>query len=168
MSDEPHATPAGPAPETDHPNVPVHPPVVFVGAFVAAVVLELAFPSKAVLTLGRFGDAAGMLIAAAGFLFGAWALLAFRKGGENPLPNTRTETVLDTGPYRYSRNPMYVAMALVSVGMAFAFSNAWLFATTIAAMIVIRVVVISREEAYLQKKFGGAYTAYKKKVRRWL
>ncbi len=168
MSDETETPIEGPAPERDHPHVPVHPPVVFLAAFLVAVVLELIFPTRVFNALGRFGDGVGMLVAAAGFLLGAWALLAFRSGGENPLPNTRTETVLASGPYRFSRNPMYVAMALVSFGMAFAFSNAWLLATTVVALIVIRFAVIAREEKYLQAKFGGAYTEYKRKVRRWV
>lgn len=168
MSEETGTPTEGPAPERDHPNVPVHPPVVFLAAFLVAVVLELIFPTRAFHALGRFGDAVGMLLAAAGFLIGAWALLAFRAGGENPSPNTRTDQVLTSGPYRFSRNPIYVAMALVSFGMAFAFSNAWLLATTVIALIVIRFFVIAREEKYLQAKFGGAYTAYKRKVRRWV
>ena len=152
----------------DHPNVPVPPPAVFAGAFVAGFLLQLIYDTSPGATAGGASDAIGGALIILGLGLGGWAILTFRKAGENPLPNTRTEAVLDRGPYRFSRNPMYVAMALVSFGIAFALSNAWMLLTTIIAMITVHVLVIRREEAYLQGKFGGAYTAYRERVRRWI
>jgi len=152
----------------DGANVRMPPPAIYAGAFAAGVVLNFVAPTAKSVSAGGFGDALGAALALAGLGVGTWALLLFGQAGENPLPHTATEQVLTRGPYRFTRNPMYLAMSLVSFGGAFALSNAWLLATTVAAMLLVDVFVIRREEAYLAAKFGGAYTAYKDKVRRWI
>ena len=72
------------------------------------------------------------------------------------------------GPYRFTRNPIYLGMVLSLTGLAIAFGNLWLLTMLVPFVLVIRYGVIAREEAYLERKFGDAYRAYRARVRRWL
>jgi len=73
-----------------------------------------------------------------------------------------------SGPYRFTRNPIYVGMFLGQTGLAIGFNSLWLLASLVAFYFVIRHGVVAREEAYLEGKFAGAYMDYKSRVRRWL
>jgi protein-S-isoprenylcysteine O-methyltransferase Ste14 len=77
-------------------------------------------------------------------------------------------TIVETGPYRFTRNPIYLGMVLGLIGLAIAFNSLWLLVTLVPFALVIRYAVITREEAYLERKFGEVYLAYKSRVRRWL
>jgi protein-S-isoprenylcysteine O-methyltransferase Ste14 len=72
------------------------------------------------------------------------------------------------GPYRYSRNPIYVGMFLGLVGIAIGFDSLWPLVLLVPFFLVIRYGVVAREEAYLERKFGDGYGTYKRRVRRWL
>src|SRR5262249_48840277 len=71
-------------------------------------------------------------------------------------------------PYRFTRNPIYLAMVLGLIGLAIAFDSLWILATLVLFYLVIRYGVVAREEAYLERKFGGVYLGYKSPARRWL
>jgi protein-S-isoprenylcysteine O-methyltransferase Ste14 len=79
-----------------------------------------------------------------------------------------TTTIVTGGPYRCTRNPIYVAMFLGQGGLAVGFNSLWLLATLVPFYFVIRYGVVAREEAYLERKFAGLYLDYKSRVRRWL
>jgi protein-S-isoprenylcysteine O-methyltransferase Ste14 len=72
------------------------------------------------------------------------------------------------GPYRFSRNPIYLAFSLFQLGIAIWVNSAWLLATLVGAVALIHSVVIPKEEQYLEGKFGEQYLDYKASVRRWL
>jgi len=72
------------------------------------------------------------------------------------------------GPYRFSRNPIYLAFSLLHLGIAIWVNSLWLVATLVASVAVIAWVVIPREEQYLERRFGAEYVEYKKSVRRWV
>ena len=79
-----------------------------------------------------------------------------------------TTTIVDTGPYRFTRNPIYLAMVLGLIGLAIAFNTLWLLLVPVPFALVTRYGVIAREEAYLDRKFGDVYRRYRSRVRRWL
>jgi protein-S-isoprenylcysteine O-methyltransferase Ste14 len=106
-----------------------------------------------------------VLVAVALFLY---AVRTFRAAG-TPVPGNRpTITIVRTGPYRCSRNPIYLAFSLFQLGIAVWVHSVWLLATLVGAVALIHYVVILREEQYLERKFGAQYLDYKASVRRWL
>jgi len=106
-------------------------------------------------------------VAAAVALF-AYAVRTFRAAG-TPVPgNEPTTVIVRTGPYCFTRNPIYLAFSLLHLGLAIWIDSLWLVGTLIAALAVMALVVIPREERYLERKFGAEYLDYKAAVRRWL
>lgn len=98
----------------------------------------------------------------------AYAAALFRAAG-TPVPARKPTTVIvRTGPYRFSRNPIYLAFSLLQLGIAIWVNSVWLLATLGGAVALIQYVVIPREEQYLQRRFGPQYLSYKASVRRWL
>ena len=98
----------------------------------------------------------------------AWAIVTVTRAGSN-VPTTRpTTAIVESGPYRFTRNPIYVGMCVGLVGLAIAFDELWLLIVLVPFALVIRYGVIAREEAYLERKFGDVYRGYRSRVRRWL
>jgi protein-S-isoprenylcysteine O-methyltransferase Ste14 len=106
-----------------------------------------------------------VLVAVALFLY---AVRTFRTAG-TPVPGNRpTTTIVRTGPYRCSRNPIYLSFSLLQLGVAFWVNSLWLLVTLMPAVALMSFVVIPREEQYLETRFPSDYLAYKASVRRWL
>jgi protein-S-isoprenylcysteine O-methyltransferase Ste14 len=92
----------------------------------------------------------------------------FRAAG-TPIPGNRpTTTIVRTGPYRFSRNPIYLAFSLLQLGIALRVDSLWLVVTLVPAVALMSFVVVPREERYLEARFPSEYLAYKASVRRWL
>ena len=142
----------------------VRPPRVYLAAIVSGALLQLAVP----LPFLPRGMAVGAI-----FVLGAIALLwysvaLFRAAG-TPVPARKpTTAIVRTGPYRFSRNPIYVAYSLFLLGIAIWLNSLWLLATLAVAMALMHFIVIRREEEYLERRFGSEYLGYKASVRRWL
>jgi len=98
----------------------------------------------------------------------AWAIVTITKGGSNVPTNLPTTTIVEGGPYRFTRNPIYLGMFLGLIGLAIAFDNLWLPIMLVPFAFVIRYAVVAREETYLERKFGDVYRDYRSRVRRWL
>jgi protein-S-isoprenylcysteine O-methyltransferase Ste14 len=97
-----------------------------------------------------------------------WAIATITRAGSNVPTNMPTTSIVDTGPYRFTRNPIYLAMMLGLVGLAIAFDSPWPLVTLVPFALVIRYGVVAREEAYLERTFGEVYRRYRARVRRWL
>jgi protein-S-isoprenylcysteine O-methyltransferase Ste14 len=111
----------------------------------------------------------GWGVAGASFLLlGGWAVLLFRRSGQNENPWTPTTEVVRRGPYRITRNPMYLQMVLILIGVGIALANGWLLLLAPVCAWALQRWVILPEEAYLERKFGEGYSVYKRRVRRWL
>jgi protein-S-isoprenylcysteine O-methyltransferase Ste14 len=109
----------------------------------------------------------GVLVAMATALFSS-SIGQLRRAG-TPVPgNQPTTAIVCTGPYRFSRNPIYLAFFAAHLGVAIWVNSVWLVATSIASVAIVAVVVVPREERYLTRRFGAEYLAYKTSVRRWL
>jgi protein-S-isoprenylcysteine O-methyltransferase Ste14 len=141
----------------------VRPPLVYLGAMAAGFLLHAAWPVG--LGVGAPFGALATLLAVALF---AWAVRTLRVAG-TPVPGDRpTTAVVRTGPFRYSRNPIYVAFSLFHFGLACWMDSAWLLLTLLPAVGLMSIVVIPREERYLAARFASEYLPYKSAVRRWL
>ena len=101
-------------------------------------------------------------------LLGVWPVSIFRKHGESENPFKPTHKVLTSGPYRFTRNPMYLMMVLICIGAGFLQNNLWqlILAPLVAGLLFW--FAIRHEERYLEAKFGEAYLEYKQQVRRWI
>jgi len=112
---------------------------------------------------------AAFVALAAGILLGVASVADFRKANTTILPAGRpTTAVVDGGPYRFTRNPMYLAMTIGYLGLSLLFNTVWALLALPAVVIIIDIFVIRREERYLTNKFGEEYRAYCSRVRRWL
>ncbi|MEL7059667.1 MAG: isoprenylcysteine carboxylmethyltransferase family protein [Acidobacteriota bacterium] len=156
--------------ERDAANVRVPPPLLVLAAIVGAAGLQRLWPLAPMVEVPAALrlSVGGMIIAVAVLVLGGWALALFRRGGQNPSPWMPTPTIETRGPYRVSRNPMYLGLVLVCCGAAIAKANLYLLALTpIVAWLLQRLAIVP-EETYLEAKFGEEYLAYKRRVRRWL
>jgi protein-S-isoprenylcysteine O-methyltransferase Ste14 len=97
----------------------------------------------------------------------AWAIVTITRAGSN-VPTNLPTTIVGSGPYRFTRNPIYLGMFLGLIGLAIAFDNLWMLMMLVPFALVIRYGVVAREEAYLERKFGDVYRGYRSRVRRWL
>jgi len=154
--------------EPDSAGVRFPPPFIYLGA------LLLGLAAERFLNLRSFGIDWRLLVAAGALLFfpGAAVMLAaaglFRRLGTNVRPSRPTKLIATTGPYRWTRNPMYLGMALIYAGLAIALDGPIALALLPLVLVVIQTQVIAREERNLEAKFGDDYRRYKAEVRRWL
>lgn len=109
----------------------------------------------------------GAIVALAGAALEVVAFGLLRRAGEDPKPWVTTHQVVDTGIYAWTRNPMYLGMAIIQFGLALAFGTVMGALFTFVACGVVGATVIAREEAYLAAKFGTGYRAYAARVGRW-
>ena len=143
------------------------PPLVYLIAVFAGVLLHLLLPLP--LALPRTARVAlAVLSALAGTVLIRSAIGHFRRTGQDPMPWKSTPEIISSGIYRFTRNPMYMGMAFIQLGIGIALGNAWIVALLPVAMAFIYASAIRHEEAYLERKFGESYTRYKASVRRWL
>lgn len=112
--------------------------------------------------------AGGLLVAGAVLVLGLWPVVLFRRSGQSEIPWTPTPSIVERGPYQFTRNPMYLMMVLVCIGVAVMAANPWILALTPLCAWALRHFAIGPEEEYLERKFGAGYLAYKRRVRRWL
>jgi protein-S-isoprenylcysteine O-methyltransferase Ste14 len=151
----------------DNANAVIRPPIAWALAFIAGVALDWLHPMPfipASVSTGWIGAA----IFALGLALGIWAIASIRKAGSRVETNKPTTAIVASGPYSFTRNPIYIGMFLGQSGLAVGFNSLWLLVTLLLFYFVIRHGVIRREEAYLERKFGAAYLDYKSRVRRWL
>ena len=142
------------------------PPLIYVAGFVLGLALERFLP---VLVLPKIPSrVAALLCIAVGVTIAAWSVGLFRREHTSFVPIKPTTTLVIYGPYRFTRNPMYLGLVCVYLGIALWFGIFWALILLPAVMALIQRYVIIREEQYLERKFGGAYLKYKADVRRWI
>src|SRR4029450_10780479 len=150
----------------DTAQVIVLPPLVYGAACVMGLLLHLVLPLHLLsTTLARGIGVVCVLVSL------PLAIAPFRalSRAHTPVDPMKPTTALVTaGPFRYSRNPIYVALTLLYLGVAFLVNTLWILLLVVPVLVVIRYGVIAREEAYLARKFGDAYRQYTAQVRRWL
>jgi protein-S-isoprenylcysteine O-methyltransferase Ste14 len=142
------------------------PPLIFLGFLALAAVLEAVVTTPALFPYVRY--VAGTAVFIIGLLIGVAGVQGLRASGTNISTDLPATALVVDGIYRWSRNPLYLAMTLAYVGLAIAAGSAWAIMLLIPLLVVMNIGVISREERYLEREFGDAYRAYTSRVRRWL
>jgi|SRR5689334_23005728 len=152
----------------DNPGVIAPPPLIFVAFLAAGLALDFLVVRVAsgLPAGGRY--AVAVVLAVAALLLGLGALFRFRRAGTNPEPWRPTTAIVSDGVYRFTRNPMYLGMALLYAAIAVAADSVVALVLLVPLLVVIRYGVIAREERYLVAKFGDEYRRYQASVRRWL
>lgn len=156
--------------ESDRAAVRFPPPLVAVLIILVGYGLERVVPLLAASTVPsvvRYG-VGGLVVATAVAVLGVWPGILFRRSGQDPRPWTATPELIFEGPYRFTRNPMYLMMVLVCVGVALILASAWVLLLSPLCAWIIYLVAIRHEEVYLEHKFGDSYRSYKQQVRRWI
>jgi protein-S-isoprenylcysteine O-methyltransferase Ste14 len=115
-----------------------------------------------------WGWIAGVLIVVMSILLGGWASITMPRAGTNINPAKPALAIVSSGPFRFTRNPIYLANTIVYLALAMIFNTLWPFVLFVPMFLVLDRGIIRREERYLEAKFGDAYLAYKARVRRWL
>jgi len=151
---------------TDNPGIIAPPPFIYGAAFLTGVLLHSLFPLH--IRQSAWTSLIGWILVLIAFslvCFGIWTMK--RKG--TPIdPYQSTKILVISGPFRYTRNPLYCALTLFYTGLAILLKILWPLLLLPAALIVMFFGVIAQEEQYLEKKFGEEYLQYKRKVRRWI
>ena len=151
----------------DTAHVIIRPPLAWGLTVVAGLALNWLVPVPFLpgdLPAGWLG---AMVFVLALALF-AWSIATMTRAGTNIPTNQPTTTIVESGPYRFTRNPIYIGMFLGLIGLAIAFNTIWLLLMMVPFALVIRYGVVAREEAYLDRKFRDVYRGYRSRVRRWL
>ncbi len=150
----------------DHSGVKIPPPLIYAGSFVLALLLENIFPISILpKTIGR---SAALLCIAIWVILSIWSISLFRRARTSFVPIKPATALVVSGPYRFTRNPMYLGFAFLYLGLASLFALFWGLILLPVMIAVIQSYVIAREEQYLERKFGEEYLRYKARVRRWM
>jgi protein-S-isoprenylcysteine O-methyltransferase Ste14 len=144
------------ADSTDTANVTIRPPIAWAVAVLAGLALTWLMPLPFVPATVPARWLGAIVFALALALF-VWAIVTMTRAGSNVPTSRPTTTIVDTGPYRFTRNPIYLGMVLGLIGLAVALNNLWLLLTLVPFVLAIRYRVIAREEVYLERKFGEVY-----------
>lgn len=163
MSAEPNQ-PFDPENDRRGPGVKVPPPVMVLGSILLGYCLQKV--TALTLLTGLFWPGLCLVVIAAGLALGClWLFFRARTHVEPWQPTSR---IIVSGVYRFSRNPIYLAFCVLQMGIALMLANGWILLTCCLTYWLLSRFVISREEAYLEAKFGAEYLEYKQRVRRWL
>jgi protein-S-isoprenylcysteine O-methyltransferase Ste14 len=152
--------------QSDSPGVHIPPPLFYVAAIGSGALLRRIAP----LAIGGGAPrvlAAWLFVALCAGLF-AWSFLWFARQKTTIIPNKPATALVLDGPFRFTRNPLYLALALLTIGAGLWLNTWWVFILLLPALALIDRLVIAREEAYLRRRFGAEYDAYRARVRRWL
>ena len=159
-------TPTEASSANDSAGVIAPPPLIYLGA------LGIGFGLDAMIGGGSVPSRVAISAGSALIIAGSWLLGSFARaflGAETPIdPYTPSTAIVTDGPFRLTRNPAYLGMALTYAGIAIVSKAPWALVPLPAAIAIIDRGVIAREERYLERKFGARYTDYKRRVRRWI
>ena len=167
MTSQPAGGSSDPDPVPDVANLGlVRPPLVYLGSILLGLLLHFAWPLHLLRHPVGAPIGAGVVLMAVGLFIAA--VLTFRAAG-TPVPGNRpTTSIIRTGPYRFSRNPIYLAFSAFQIGLALWVDSLWLLVTLLPALALMSFWVIPREERYLEARFHSEYLPYRSSVRRWL
>jgi protein-S-isoprenylcysteine O-methyltransferase Ste14 len=160
------AEPPGTGAGRDTPGVIAPPPLVYLASVLLGVGLDRLRPAPVFPPALETPLGAALILVALGLV--ALCVREFR-AARTPLPPYEpTRAIVRSGPYRFSRNPIYLAFTFLHLGLAIWVNSAWLLLTLAITLVVMHAGVIAREERYLARKFGAEYESYRSAVRRWL
>jgi protein-S-isoprenylcysteine O-methyltransferase Ste14 len=153
------------ASSSDKPGVIAPPPLVYLAGLGGGLLFDWLVPGY---TLpGGVLQIVGVGLLPVGVLLLVWAVVTMRRARTTVSPYKHSSAVVRSGPYRFARNPIYLADAVFYVGLSLALRSAAALVLLPGVLAVIRYGVVAREERYLERVFGDPYRAYKAEVRRW-
>jgi protein-S-isoprenylcysteine O-methyltransferase Ste14 len=150
----------------DHANVIIPPPVIHILSIGMGGVIGEYFPLSLphwVMLQWLGGVLSGIAI-----ILTLWGMREFHVLDNPVAPNQPIKQLMACGPYRYTRNPLYLSLILLQLGLGLIFLNGWMVLLLLPVVLILHYYVVAREEAYLLRRFGAAYQAYQKQVRRWI
>ena len=152
----------------DHPNINrnIHPPIVMLAHLLAAFLLNWALPLP--FAFAQPAEWIGYILVLVGLGFAFSAVGQFGKARTTLNPHGSVSAIVTSGPYRFSRNPIYLGFVCTLIGFPLALGNYWGVILSPLLMLSMYQLVIKHEEAYLEEKFKDVYVSYKSRVRRWL
>lgn len=156
----------------DHPDVIARPPRIFLAFIALSVVLYVEWPLQILSVTGSLGNLSikllGGLVLLAGIVVLVSAMREFKRLNTNIETWKAARTVVSHGIYRYSRNPIYLAMFVMLLGISLLANNLWMLFSYVPVSLIMYYGVIRKEETYLERKFGESYLRYKNNVSRWI
>ena len=150
----------------DNPGVIAPPPLIYAGALAIGLLANVLYPIS-FLPRG-LSRVLGWPLIVGGFVIGSLAFREMKRAGTNVDPRQPTTAIVTEGPYRFTRNPLYLCLTLVYAGISALANALWGILLLPLVLLVMRRGVIEPEERYLERKFGGEYLNYKARVRRWI
>ncbi len=148
------------------PNTIAWPPIIAVTAVALSLLAGLFFSPP--FPQGPAYRSIGMLIVVIVIAIDLWSIMTLRAAHTTVMPTRKSTNLVTTGPFRLSRNPIYVGNILLLIGLALILANAWFILFAVLAAFAIRKIAIEREEQHLLAIFGAEYEAYCRRVRRWI
>jgi len=148
------------------PGLRVHPPLIYLAALLIGIGLNHWW--RIGLLHGQWGSVIGIVLIVAGVVIMPPVLTRFRRANTPFNAHKPASALITDGPYRFSRNPAYVALTLWYLGAGLLLNNGWVLLLAIPVLLLMDRWVIRREEDHLQTRFGEQYLRYKSQVRRWL
>lgn len=153
----------------DHANVVIKPPLLFVAALALGCLLSATIPiGPGIGAANALALIVGFGFAVIGFGIVALAIRTFARADTPIKPDEPSTALVIDGPYRFTRNPIYIGLVLAYFGFAIMLTSLWVLLLLVPVLAILQRGVVEREEAYLQGKFGDAYRAYQARVPRWL
>lgn len=143
------------------------PPVLYLGALLIGFMIH-AFSPQPILASVPVHQGLGVLFIVASSALARWSFVTMRQLGTTANPREPSTALAIHGPFRLSRNPIYLAMTGLYLGISFIVNSWWPLVLLVPLLLVMQWGVVLREERYLAKQFGQTYLEYKSRVRRWL
>ena len=150
----------------DHPGVIAFPPFIYGVPWAVGVLLHLVFPVHILLSL--VVRALGAALTVGALVLAVTGRRAMERAGTDPNPTKPTTALVVAGPFRFTRNPLYVSLTGLYVGLSLLVNALWPLVLLPGVLVVMQRGVIEREERYLERKFGDEYRRYRARVRRWV
>ena len=162
-------------PNTDRAAVRGFPPLFYAVSLAVSLAihflvlpLPFTFPATSFVQGSTLRIAVGILVGLIGVIIDAATIAQFRRTGNDTDTGSPTMSIMTAGPYRFSRNPLYLGVAFVQTGIAIGVGSFWALASVIVALLLVNYLAVLPEEEYLEGKFGDEYREYRRAVRRWI
>lgn len=150
----------------DHAGIRFPPPFIYLSFLAAGLLLSRMRPLTVV--PNSYTTALGIAFVLIAIAISVSGFRELRRHETTIRPDQPSSTIVNSGPYRFTRNPLYVALATLYVGIGLWTNSLWVILLLVPLLFVMTRQVIAREEAYLERAFGDTYLNYKSQVRRWL
>jgi len=154
-----------PEQRSDSPGVIAFPPLLFGGTLAIGLILHFLAPVRPFPAVPARIVGALLLVGSAALA--KWGESTMRRAGTNVRPDQPATAIVVDGPFRFTRNPLYVATTGLYLGISLLVDAVWPLVLLVPLLVIVEWGVVRREERYLEAKFGEAYRSYRMRVRRW-